>query len=322
MSPAIIAILTFVACASAVVGVYSLVSDLFLRDRERVRQRIGEEFRTRTHELAKESLLVKRIEPLADKALEDAATEKPSLVERLRMMLEQSGLNMSVQKLVLSCAGSATIAALAVGALQRNIWFALIAAVIGFVLPFGYVRTKRNRRMEALRRQLSDAFDLMARILRAGQSMTQAMRGVADEFPAPIAEEFAFSSEQMNLGLAPEISLRGLAQRTGLIELNIFVVAVLVQRQVGGNLSEILEKLSAVVRERYRIRGVIRSLTAEGRLQALILMALPPLLLALMLIVNRDYAQLLLERPILLVGMGVFMGLGALWIRKIVNFDF
>ncbi|HVW36776.1 MAG TPA: type II secretion system F family protein, partial [Pirellulales bacterium] len=112
------------------------------------------------------------------------------------------------------------------------------------------------------------------------------------------------------------------AQRTGLIELNIFVVAVIVQRQVGGNLSEILEKLADVVRERYRIRGVIRGLTAEGRLQALILMALPPLLLALMLIVNREYAQLLLERPILLVGMGVFMGLGALWIRKIVNFDF
>lgn len=322
MSPAVIAILTFLACGAAVIGVYSLLSDLFLRDRERLRQRIGEEFRTRQHELAKESLLVKKFEPISSDAAESGARSKVSLADRLRTMLDQSGLQMSVQKLMLICTGAAAAAALAVGVLQRNVWFGLAAALVGFILPFGYVRTKRNRRMESLRRQLSDAFDLMARILRAGQSMPQAMKGVADEFPAPIAEEFAYSSEQMNLGLDPEISLRGLAQRTGLIELNIFVVAVLVQRQVGGNLSEILEKLADVVRERYRIRGVIRGLTAEGRLQALILMALPPLLLALMLIVNREYAQLLLERPILLVGMGVFMGLGALWIRKIVNFDF
>ncbi len=107
-----------------------------------------------------------------------------------------------------------------------------------------------------------------------------------------------------------------------IIELKIFVVAVLVQRQVGGNLSEILQGLSHVVRERFRIMGLINTLTAEGRLQALILMALPPFLLIIMIFLNRDYTQSLLDHPELLIGMGVSMGLGWLWIRKIVNFDF
>lgn len=322
MSPAIIAVLTFIACASAVVGVYSLLSDLFLRDRERVKQRMSEEFRAKQHERAKESLLVKKLEAVVEQSVEGRPRLKERVTANLQAMLEQSGLDLSMQRLFMICAGAAAVAGLAVGAVQRNLWIAVGVALVAFILPFFYVRMKRNLRMEALRRQLSDAFDLMARILRAGQSMTQAMRGVADQFPSPIADEFAFSSEQMNLGLAPEISLRALARRTGLIELNIFVVAVLVQRQVGGNLSEILENLSGVVRERYRIRGVIKGLTAEGRLQALVLMALPPLLLVLMLLVNRDYAKSLLERPILLVGMGFFMAMGALWIRKIVNFDF
>ena len=152
--------------------------------------------------------------------------------------------------------------------------------------------------------------------------MAQAMQSVAKEFASPIAEEFAYCSEQQNLGLAAEVSMRDLAKRTGLIEMNIFVVAVLVQRQVGGNLSEILEKLALVVRTRYKTRGTIRTLTAVGRMQAGVLMAMPPFLLAAMLIVNYDYAIVLVQKPLLIGGMVFFMALGGLWIRKIVNFDF
>jgi tight adherence protein B len=129
-------------------------------------------------------------------------------------------------------------------------------------------------------------------------------------------------SEQQNLGLDPELALRQLARRCGLIELKIFVVAVLVQRQVGGNLSDILLGLSNVVRERFRIMGLINTLTAEGRLQAIILMALPPFLLLIMVVMNREYTRSLLDNPQLLYGMAGSMFLGWLWIRKIVNFDF
>ena len=208
------------------------------------------------------------------------------------------------------------------GLLLHSLLVGLAAGVVGAMLPLGYVRMKLNSRHEAIRRQLSDAFDLMARVLRAGQSMTQAMMAVATDFATPISEEFAYCAEQQNLGLSSEISMRDLAKRTGLVEVNIFVVAVLVQRQVGGNLSEILEKLAFVVRQRYKTRALIRSLTAEGRMQALVLMALPPLLLGVMLVSNYDYEVVLLQQPYLIGGMLFFMALGGLWIRKIVNFDF
>ena len=148
------------------------------------------------------------------------------------------------------------------------------------------------------------------------------MQAVAADFPAPIAEEFLLCSEQQNLGLDPEISMRQLARRTGMIELQIFVVAVLVQRQVGGNLAEILRSLAQVVRERFRIQGMVEALTAEGRMQAMVLMALAPFLLVVMLVMNRGYINSLLEAPWLLFSMVGLQGLGWLWIRKIVNFEF
>ena len=130
----------------------------------------------------------------------------------------------------------------------------------------------------------------MGRVIRAGQTMSQALQAVADEFPPPIAGEFAYCYEQQNLGLPPEAALRDLARRTGLLEIKIFVLALLVQQQTGGNLAELLDKLSDVIRERYQIRGKIKALTAEGRMQAIVLLALPPALFLIMLVMNRDYA--------------------------------
>lgn len=322
MPAALLPLLTFLAVVMGIFGVYSLLSDLFLRDRRRVQERLGVEFHQKQRERAKRSLLFKELDLLRNESPDGAPAPRLSLRERLQAMLDQSGLELSQNRLLSYCAAAAAGVGLAVGFWQRSLLIGLAGFVVGAIFPLWYVRFKRNSRQEALRRQLSDAFDLMARILRAGQSMPQAMQGVATEFTPPIAEEFAFCSEQQNLGLSPEISLRDLARRTGLVEMNIFVVAVLVQRQVGGNLAEILEKLAHLVRERYKMRGTIRSLTAEGRMQAAVLMALPPFLFAIMLWVNYDYAHSLLEHPSLLWGMLICMGLGGLWIRKIVNFDF
>jgi tight adherence protein B len=146
--------------------------------------------------------------------------------------------------------------------------------------------------------------------------------GVADEFEDPIATEFGYCYEQQNLGLTAESAMKDLAQRTGLLELRIFVVAVSVHRQTGGNLSELLDNLSSVIRDRQRIRGQIRALTAEGRLQAGILLGLPPFLMGVLTVVNQEYIATLFQYPLLLVGMFVFEIIGALWLRMIINFDF
>ncbi|MHC5543476.1 type II secretion system F family protein, partial [Singulisphaera rosea] len=192
----------------------------------------------------------------------------------------------------------------------------------GGIVPIILVKRKRDGRMEKLRSQLPEAFDLMARVVRAGQSLGQALLGVAQEFPQPISTEFAYCYEQQNLGLSPEVTFRDLTRRTGVIELKIFVLAVLVQQQTGGNLAELLTKLAAVVRERYLIRGTIRSLTAEGRMQGWILAAMPPVILLVLFVMNRPYAMVLFEHTDLLLGTLGFEVLGILWIRKIVNFDF
>jgi tight adherence protein B len=313
--------LTFVAGVLAVLGVYSILSDLFLRDRSRVNQRVDEEFRKRQREHARKSTLFRNLGQIAAEAALDERAER-SWRRRFEALIEQSGLELTPQRLL----GITTCAALGLGLLggliRQSFLVGGIGALVGAGGPLLYVAYKRRARLEKLLSQLPDAFDLMARVIRAGQTTAQALQAVADEFDAPIAAEFAYCYEQQNLGLSPEIALRDLARRTGLLEIKIFVLALLVQQQTGGNLAQLLEKLAAVVRERFRIRGKIQTLTAEGRLQAAVLLVLPPAMFVAILVLNYSYGEVLLAHPSLLVGMLVSELVGALWIRKVVNFDY
>jgi tight adherence protein B len=321
MSPAFLTLLTFIAVVTAFAGVYSIVSDVYLRDRSRVSQRVDDEFRKRARERARKSMLFKDLRALvADTA--GAEEVSPTLWQRFEAMVEQSGLNLTSQKLVTIAGSSAIGLGLVGGLLRQNILVAIVAALLGGAVPIIYVNIKRNARIEKLLSQLPDAFDLMSRVIRAGQTMSQALQAVADEFSPPVAGEFAFCYEQQNLGLAPETALRELARRSGLLELKIFVLAMLVQQQTGGNLAELLDKLAHIIRERYKLRGKVKALTAEGRMQATVLLALPPGMFLIMLAMNRSYAGILLENPTLIWMTLISEGLGALWIRKIVNFDF
>jgi tight adherence protein B len=207
--------------------------------------------------------------------------------------------------------------------LLSGLWVLAVAALLlGAPVPILYLYVRRVRRLSKLLSQLPEAFDSMSRTLRAGRTISQALQAVAYEYSPPVGDEFAFCHEQQNLGLRPEAAMRDLARRTGLLELKIFVLAVVVHRQTGGNLADLLEKLAAVIRDRYRIHGMIKSLTAEGRFQAIILLALPPFMLLAMLFVNRPYAITLFDYPLLLVTVFVSMMLGAFWMHRIIKFDF
>ena len=158
-------------------------------------------------------------------------------------MVEQSGLGIASNAVIGIAAVFGLAAALLGYLLVPLVVVPPIALVVGAALPVYFVKHRRDARLEKLLSQLPDAFDLMARVMRAGQTMTQAFRSVADEFPPPISTEFAICFEQQNLGIDSETSLRDLAQRTGLLELKILVVGVIVQEQTGGNLADMLDKL-------------------------------------------------------------------------------
>jgi tight adherence protein B len=321
MNPLLLTVLSFLAAIFAVAGVYSILSDLYLRDRSRVSRRVDEELRKRQREKAKKSTLFKDLTAVPTE-LGSALEPEKGLRRRFEGLVEQSGLDLTPQRLLLFMAGGAALFAAFALVLQVGLLAVPIAALVGASGPYLYVYFKRKRRIDKMMVQLPDAFDLMARVIRAGQTMSQALQAVADEFDPPIAAEFAYTFEQQNLGLSSELALRDLARRTGLLEIKIFVVALLVQQQTGGNLAELLEKLSAVIRERFRVRGKIKALTAEGRFQAAVLLFLPPAMFLLLLMLNRAYGQVLLDNPRILVATLISEFCGAVWIRSIVNFDF
>jgi tight adherence protein B len=314
--------LTFVAGFLFVYGANLIVTDLFLRDQEELRRRMQEETRLRQQEAARNSpLLLRSLSELAEEAAEEIAGDSRSLRDRLRELTEQSGLDLAPDRLLTICAFVGGLFAFLAGLAAKSLILALAAGLLGIAAPVLYVQMKRRKRQEALRSQLPESFDMMARGLRAGQTVTQAMHSVAHETKPPIAVEFGYCYEQQNLGLSPEVALRDLGRRTGLLEIKVFVLALLVQRQTGGSMTELLEKLATIVRDRYRMRSKVKGLTAEGRLQAFVLVALPFLVYGMMLVTNRPYALKLFDHPVLPVGCLVSMTIGALWIRKIVNFE-
>ncbi len=191
----------------------------------------------------------------------------------------------------------------------------------GVALPFVFLHAKRQARRQKLIHQLPKAFDLMARVIRAGQSVPQAFQAVGDALEEPIAGEFTRCQQQQNLGLPPEVVFPEMAKRSEIVELRIFVMAMLVQRQAGGNLSDVLERLAVLLRSRQRLRQQVRTLTAEGRLQGLALVVLPFVMFAAMFFINRPYAEILLQHVPLLCGTIALMLLGVVWIRSIVNFQ-
>jgi tight adherence protein B len=240
---------------------------------------------------------------------------------RLQTMVTQSALPLTLPQLA-SISGGAALIGLVLGLLLHGPFLAGLGAVALGMAPSLYVRYRQKARQDRLLMQLSSAFDLMARVLRSGHSVPQAFQAVADTFGPPIASEFAQCQEQQNLGLLPEAAYRDLARRTGVLEIKIFVMAMMIQRQTGGNLSEVLERLAVLVRERVRLRNHVRALTAEGRMQAVVLLVLPPVMFFVMRFINRPYADVLLNHSGLLAAMILSMAAGALWIRKIIQFDF
>jgi tight adherence protein B len=317
--------LTFLAGFLLVFAANFFLADLQLSHRQSVRLRLEDEWRAQNAENVRQDFY----DQSSGRNPEDPSAflySETGLAltrrQRLADFVRQSGKKISPERLMFWSLVAA-IAAGSIPAVMLHKWTAIATfALFGATIPWIYIWRVRARRLEHLRSQLPDVFDYMSRVLRAGQTISQALETVGDEFSRPASEEFGYAYEQQNLGLTSEAVMRELARRTGLLELKIFVMAVTVQRQTGGNLADLLNKLAMIIRDRYRIRGTIRAMTAEGRMQGAILLALPPFLLCAITLINRPYATVLYQHHNLLLGMFAFMIAGFVWMRKIVNFDF
>jgi tight adherence protein B len=207
--------------------------------------------------------------------------------------------------------------------LARVPWFFMpLTGAVLFMVPLTWVWNKRRKRLKTFAGQLPDALELVARALRAGHSLGAGMHVVAEEMPTPICDEFGRVYEEQNLGIAIEDAMMSMCDRVPNLDLRFFVTSVAIQRQTGGDLAEILDKIGYVVRERYRILGQVKALTGEGRLSGIVLIALPFVLFLVMLHIQPNYVATLWTHP-LGIKMAIFaiimQILCALVIRKIVN---
>jgi len=317
MNPAHAPLLTGAAVVAGVATLWLIVHELFLRYRGEVQARLTEEFGDAQQRGAR-TVLFKDLSRLAHEVDSAGGT----LWSRWELVVEQAAVSFSLRQLLLASLISGILPTIVVVLTMKSAPGAALTLLAGVTLPALYTLWRRTQRIEALRRQLPDAFDIMSRSIRAGQTVVRAFQVVADDFDPPLGEEFAWCYEQQKLGLPLDVALRDLARRTGVAELQMLIVALLVQRQSGGSPVELLENLALVVRKRNKLREKVKALTAEGRMQAMVLLCIPPLVLAAVSMTNPDYMAPLWTQRWLLGAMALSELIGAVWIRKIISFRY
>jgi tight adherence protein B len=274
-------------------------------------------------EVPREFRLLKPVERLSHMPqLDSMLGQMGRLTAPLQRDLTQAGMKTTVGTLLLSAACLALLGFVIVRAL---LFHTLLAAAVGFALafiPFIYVRFKKNQRMKKFEEQFPEAIDLIARALRAGHAFTTGLAMAAEEIPAPVGEEFKLLYDRQNFGMPLPEAMRAFAARIPLIDARFFVTAVLTQRETGGNLSEVLDNLSSVIRERFKVKRQVRVLTAHGRITGWILSALPPCLAAAMFVISPRQMLILTEDTLgvqmIVVGLTLQV-IGTIIIRKLVN---
>jgi tight adherence protein B len=242
----------------------------------------------------------------------------------IRHWLEQSGTKTSVSSIVLLGTGIGLVVGMVVSGVARAGWSFPLGFTLGFAMPFVVLKIKRTRRLRAFEEQFPEGLDLIARALKAGHAFATGLKMVADEMPDPVGPEFRKTFEEQNFGLPLKDALENLTHRVPSLDVRFFATAVLIQRDTGGNLSEILENLAHVVRERFKILRQVRVYTAHGRFTGWVLMALPAFLGVALYFINPDHMNLLFREQmgrLMLMGGLVMQTIGYLWIKQVIKIE-
>jgi tight adherence protein B len=240
------------------------------------------------------------------------------------MWLEQSGVKIRISGLlVMELVCALVFGFIVATALRMQVGW-LGGGALGFGLPFLFLKVKRTRRLRAFEEMFPEALDLIARALKAGHAFATGLKMIADEMPEPVGPEFRKTFDEQNFGLPLKDALSNLTERVPNLDVRFFSTAVLIQRETGGNLSEILENLSHVVRERFKILRQVRVYTAHGRLTGYVLLALPAFLGIALCFINPEHMELLFRERmghIMLGATVVMQTVGYLWIRQVVKIE-
>jgi len=252
----------------------------------------------------------------------DTLLRRSERVSLLQKMLEQGSVNIRAGNFLIASGVAALVLAVAAIVAGGNVMFGWAGLVLGFFLPYGYASHMRTKRFQKFEEKFPEAIDTLSRAVRAGHAFTTALELIATEIAEPVASEFRQLYEEQKFGLPVRDALINLTERVPLVDVKFFVTAVMLQRETGGNLAEILDNLSYMIRERFKILRQVRVHTAQGRLTMVLLMALPPTIVGFMLVLNRGFIEPLFSDPLghVLVVAGVTLQtMGYFVIRKIIR---
>ena len=320
MPAALIAFLVFVLVALAVFATISLYDQRSAQARL-IKERLAEE-RKGPERAPEEELALVRDEQLSQIPALDTLLRRSARVTAIQKMLEQAGIAMRAGNFLGICALAGIAGAIAGYIFGKRVEIAWVALLVGFVLPYSYASFKRNKRFEKFEELFPEAIDTLARAVRAGHAFTTALEMISNEVAEPVCSEFRLLYEEQKFGMPVRDALINLTERMPLVDVKFFVTAVMLQRETGGNLAEILDNLSYVIRERFKIQRQVRVYTAQGRLTMALLMGMPPIIVVVMLILNPEFIRPLFSDPIghtLLVAGITLQTIGYFVIRKIIR---
>ena len=314
--------LVFLVTVGAVVGGYFLVAqrpDAALR--RSVENRLQQIGNTQDEDAADSLIRTHATGPLP---MIDQFAKSGSSGLAIARWVEQSGTRLTISGVLLISVGLGVLGTM-VGMMFDHRWYVWVGAfVVGAALPWMFVKNRRSARLYKFEEQFPEALDLMARAVRAGHAFGAGMKMVADELHAPVGPEFKKAFEEQNFGLSMKESLNNLSVRVPILDVRFFSTAVLIQRETGGNLAEILDNLAGVVRERFKIRRQVRTHTAHGRYTGYVLLALPPFLAVALQFINPEHMELLFKDSIgqtLIIAAVVMQAIGWFWIKQVVKIE-
>jgi tight adherence protein B len=318
--PIVIAIIVF-AIVALVTFVIASLFDQRRAQARLIKERLANADKTPEREQEAEFALL-RDEQLSKIPAFDTLLRRSARVSAIQNALSQAGMKQRAGNFLVMCLVCAMAAGFVAFAWSRNPAIAWVAMIIGGVLPYSIVSYRRRKRFEKIEELFPEAIDTLARAVRAGHAFTTALEMISSEISEPLAGEFRQLYEEQKFGMPVRDALMNLTERVPLVDVKFFVTAVMLQRETGGNIAEILGNLSGMIRERFKIQRQVRVHTAQGRLTMALLMAMPPVVVGILCVFSFDFVRPLFYDPLghtLLVASIALQTIGYFVIRKIIR---